>query len=79
MAAHLDQWLHALSTHEHDVIVRRFGLEGHDPMTLEDVGEAIGLTRERVRQMQIEGLKKLRVVLESEGLTKEDSTEEWTQ
>jgi len=70
MEAHIEQWLHALSDREREVIVRRFGLEGHDRGTLEAVGRAVGLTRERVRQLQIEGLKKLRCMLEAEGLSK---------
>ena len=36
---------------------RRFGLAGYERETLEEVGEAIGLTRERVRQIQMSGLK----------------------
>jgi RNA polymerase nonessential primary-like sigma factor len=51
-----------------DVLSRRFGLRGHDSGTLEEVGEAVGLTRERVRQVQMEGLKRLRRSLESQGL-----------
>jgi RNA polymerase nonessential primary-like sigma factor len=36
-------------------------------MTLEEVGEVIGLTRERVRQIQVEGLKTLRKIMEKQG------------
>lgn len=75
LSLHMEKWLEELDEREHAVIVRRFGLEGHDPATLEEVGAAVGLTRERVRQMQIEGLKKLRMILEAEGLSREDSTE----
>jgi hypothetical protein len=49
--------------------VRRFGLLGHDSSTLEEVGQEIGLTRERVRQIQVEALKRLRRVLERQGLS----------
>lgn len=76
LAAHMDEWLNALGDREREVIIRRFGLQGHDHATLEEVGVAIGLTRERVRQLQIEGLKKLRRCLESAGLTRADSIEE---
>ena len=38
----------------------RYGLEGEDPMTLKEIGKRIGLTRERVRQIEHEALKKLR-------------------
>jgi RNA polymerase nonessential primary-like sigma factor len=64
----LDRLLDTLSERHRDVIARRFGLRGHDVGTLEEVGEAVGLTRERVRQLQMEGLKRLRRALEAEGL-----------
>ncbi len=48
--------------------MRRFGLRGHEASTLEQVGEEIGLTRERVRQIQVEALKKLRRMLDKQGL-----------
>ena len=47
--------------------MRRFGLRGHDVTTLEEVGREIGVTRERVRQIQVEALKTLRVKMEEEG------------
>jgi RNA polymerase nonessential primary-like sigma factor len=46
-----------------EVIARRFGMLGHKPATLEEVGDSIGVTRERVRQLQLEGLRKLRYIL----------------
>ncbi len=46
-----------------EVIARRFGLLGHKPATLEEVGDTIGVTRERVRQLQLEGLRRLRYIL----------------
>ena len=49
--------------------MRRFGLRGHEPSTLEEVGREIGLTRERVRQIQVEALKSLRGMFESNGLS----------
>jgi RNA polymerase nonessential primary-like sigma factor len=52
-----------------EVVVRRFGLRGHEAATLEQVGEEIGLTRERVRQIQVEALKKLRRLLDKRGLS----------
>ena len=75
LEVHIAHWLESLNEREREVIVRRFGLQGHDRGTLEEVGVAVGLTRERVRQLQIEGLKKLRHIVEAEGLTKEDSAE----
>ena len=76
LEVHMAQWLQALNEREREVIARRFGLQGHDRGTLEEVGEAIGLTRERVRQLQLEGLRKLRSIVEADGLTKEDSMSE---
>ena len=76
LKVHITQWLQVLGEREREVIIRRFGLQGHDHGTLEEVGEAVGLTRERVRQLQLEGLRKLRSIVESEGLTKEDSLSE---
>jgi RNA polymerase primary sigma factor len=49
-----------LKTRERAVVVRRFGLDGHRAMTLEDIGMELGCTRERVRQIQDEGLKRMR-------------------
>ena len=68
---HIDRWLDTLPEKSLDVICRRFGLRGHDITTLEEVGKAIGLTRERVRQIQVEGLKSLKVLLMEEGFERE--------
>lgn len=64
---HLEDWLHQLNDKQQEIIARRFGLHGYEKATLEDVGEAVGLTRERVRQIQLEALQKLRKIIESEG------------
>ncbi|AIA73577.1 MAG: RNA polymerase sigma factor RpoS [Vreelandella alkaliphila] len=66
---HVDHWLDELSDKQREVVVRRFGLRGHESATLEEVGAEIGLTRERVRQIQVEALKKLRRSLEKQGLS----------
>ena len=65
--ANLDKWLGQLSDKQREVVARRFGLNGYDVSTLEEVGTSIGVTRERVRQIQIEALRKLRDILEHEG------------
>lgn len=64
-------WLEELSSKQREVLARRFGLLGYEASTLEDVGSEIGLTRERVRQIQVEALKRLREVATSEGLSLE--------
>lgn len=71
MRASINAWLLELSEKQREVIARRFGLLGHEPNTLEMVGHEIGLTRERVRQIQVEALKRLRGVLEKQGLSSE--------
>lgn len=71
MQKSLTFWLKELSEKQREVIARRFGLLGHEPSTLEEVGSEIGLTRERVRQIQVEALKRMRDILEKEGLSSE--------
>lgn len=51
------KWLFELNAKQREVLARRFGLLGYEAATLEDVGREIGLTRERVRQIQVEGLR----------------------
>jgi len=65
--SHLDKWLDSLPEKSLDVVVRRFGLRGHDVTTLEEVGREIGVTRERVRQIQVEALKSMRKIMEETG------------
>ena len=66
------RWLGDLNPKQREVLARRFGLMGYEPSTLEDVGEEIGLTRERVRQIQVEALRRLRDMLGHQGLTLEN-------
>jgi DNA-directed RNA polymerase sigma subunit (sigma70/sigma32) len=47
------KWLFELNAKQREVLARRFGLLGYEAATLEDVGREIGLTRERVRQIQV--------------------------
>ncbi|RUO80613.1 RNA polymerase sigma factor RpoS [Idiomarina tyrosinivorans] len=65
----ITEWLDALNPKQREVLARRFGLLGYEPSTLEDVGQEIGLTRERVRQIQVEALRKLREFLRQQGLS----------
>src|SRR5690554_4352957 len=67
--ASIDNWLSELSEKQREVVTRRFGLRGHESSTLEEVGREIGLTRERVRQIQVEALKRLRDIFEQHGLS----------
>lgn len=69
MRASIVHWLEELNPKQREVLARRFGLLGYEPATLEDVGAEIGLTRERVRQIQVEGLRRLREILLGLGLS----------
>lgn len=67
----LEAWIAQLSDKQREVVERRFGLHGYKISTLEEVGNEIGVTRERVRQIQMDALKRLREILESEGFSSE--------
>jgi DNA-directed RNA polymerase sigma subunit (sigma70/sigma32) len=54
------------------VLRRRFGLEGDGPETLEAIGQRLGLSRERVRQIEGAGLRKLRALLTARGVDPTD-------
>lgn len=66
---HLEEWLNELNENQREVLARRYGLLGFERATLEEVGEIIGLTRERVRQIQMEALKSLRKIMEKKGFS----------
>jgi RNA polymerase nonessential primary-like sigma factor len=67
----LDRWLGVLSEKQRRVIELRFGLDGSERATLEAVGEELGVTRERVRQIQVEAMRRLRRLLAGAGVTRE--------
>ena len=67
--AHLDTWLAKLNDKQREVVLRRFGLRGYENSTLEEVANELGVTRERVRQIQMDALKRLRLILEQEGFS----------
>jgi RNA polymerase nonessential primary-like sigma factor len=71
LTENLQECLQKLNDKQRDVLCRRFGLGGYDRQTLEEVGEAIGLTRERVRQIQMSALKALREIMIKKGITGE--------
>lgn len=72
MSTSIERWLNELNTKQREVLSRRFGLLGHEPATLEAVGKDIGLTRERVRQIQVAALKRMQDILISQGLSLEN-------
>jgi RNA polymerase nonessential primary-like sigma factor len=65
----IEECLAQLSDKQREVVERRFGLHGYTVSTLEEVGREIGVTRERVRQIQMDALKKLKKILEQEGIS----------
>jgi len=67
-AAALAKCLCALSYRERRVLELRYGLNGEQPRTLDEVGRAFEVTRERIRQIENQGLKKLRALAESQQL-----------
>jgi len=67
--SHIADWLQTLPDKQREVVERRFGLSGREASTLEQVGLDVGVTRERVRQIQVEALGKLRKILEKQGFS----------
>ena len=65
----VDRWVCALGEKQRAVVERRFGLHGYRRATLEQIGEEIGVTRERVRQIQIEAILNLRAMVEDQGIS----------
>lgn len=63
----LEEWLGNLNARQREVVTRRYGLMGHDYTTLDQTSIEVGLTRERVRQLQAEGLKVLKRIIERDG------------
>ncbi len=65
----LSQWLDKLNQQQRAVMIHRFGLDGHGDRTLEQVGDILGVTRERVRQVQMSALTRLREISARSGIT----------
>ena len=68
----LEKWLKHLSQLEKDVIIRRYGLLGQDAATLEVVGQTLGLTRERIRQIQMRALAQLKRLMLNDGISPDE-------
>ncbi len=68
---HVREWLNQLNERQRGVIERRYGLNGSEINTLEQLAQSLNLTRERVRQIQIEALASLRKILRRTGLSRE--------
>jgi len=65
------EWLAQLGDRQRTVIECRFGLNGRELLTLQELASALGLTRERVRQIQLEALSQLRRILQRRCLSKD--------
>jgi len=70
--AELMTWVKELPDKEQTVIVSRFGLDGDEARTLEEIGRQMGLTRERVRQIEMTALVRLRNTIERKTMTQAD-------
>ena len=64
-------WLDGIPVKQRQVIMRRYGLDHGAPATLEEVAEEMGITRERVRQIQQEGLMRLKRAMTARGVGKD--------
>ena len=67
----IDDWLGQLTDRQREAITRRYGLNGLDMATLDVIATDLGLTRERVRQIQMEGLVRLRKIIKRGGISKD--------
>lgn len=67
MKQNVAAWVFQLPEKQREVICRRYGLCGYEDSTLEDVAQELNVTRERVRQIQMDGLKRLKEILEING------------
>ncbi len=67
----VDAWLGELSERQAQVIIRRYGLKGADLATLEEIASDLSLTRERVRQIQVEALDRLRKIIKRGNISRD--------
>jgi hypothetical protein len=71
----LDDWLGQLTERQREIIERRYGLHGADVVTLDAIAADLGLTRERVRQIQMEGLEQLRKIIKRGNISRDSCSE----
>src|SRR5689334_21378301 len=62
----LEKLLHKLSVREREVLILRYGLDGKHPRTLDEVGRTFNVTRQRIRQIENQTLKKLRALADAQ-------------
>ncbi|SFN90385.1 RNA polymerase sigma factor RpoS [Nitrosospira briensis] len=67
----VQEWLNRLNDKQRYIIEKRYGLNGYETQTLEQLARNLDLTRERVRQIQLEALQTSRVILRCEGVSKD--------
>lgn len=65
-------WIKRLEEREKMVVISRFGLDGGEALTLEEIGQTLGLTRERIRQIEVGALAKLRAMIAERTMNRED-------
>ena len=65
-------WLERLDRNEREILRLRFGFDGVDTQTLETIGKKFGVTRERVRQIEVKALDKLKRIIEEDDMTLSD-------
>lgn len=69
----IQDWLGQLDSNESTILRLRFGLESDEPQTLESIGKTFGVTRERVRQIEVKALDKLRRIISQSNITSFDA------
>ena len=70
MQRQVQAWLSRLSVRQRCVIEQRYGLNGYETQTLEQLADDLDITRERVRQIQLEALQILRKMLKHDGVSR---------
>ena len=65
-------WVKRLEEREKMVVISRFGLDGGEALTLEKIGQTLGLTRERIRQIEVGALAKLRAMIAERTMSRDD-------